>query len=172
MKAAVAAVMGGRPWGADMTTMLLVLMLSTGAPIAHGSAESEGPAANTTMLGGERDAHSTRRVWLDANVGDGMVRPSFGPKRPLVDAGALGFGQSAGAARRDSLWNGILIGAALGVVSLFTTAAEAPPSGKVAIVVMSAALGGYIDSRLEVKSPYPVWGRSGPRLAVLKAVRF
>jgi hypothetical protein len=73
----------------------------------------------------------------------------------------------------DSLWNGILIGAALGVAAIFTTAAEAPPSGKVATVVMTAALGGYVDSRLAVTSPIgPGRERRGRRLLFVKAVRF
>lgn len=88
-------------------------------------------------------------------------------------SGARRSASQSGHAGGDSIWNGVLIGAALGVVAILTTAAEAPPSGKAASVVMIAALGGYVDSRLAVTGAV----RRGPeargrRLVLSKSVRF
>lgn len=76
--------------------------------------------------------------------------------------------------RRDSLWNGIAIGAALGVLATFTTAAEAPTDGKVLIIVGSALGGAWVDARLDVNSaPSPRSDRPvRPRLAAFYRVRF
>lgn len=72
---------------------------------------------------------------------------------------------------RDSLWNGILIGAALGVVATQTTAAEAPTDGKVVVVALAALAGAWIDARLERVAG--IGGRPGPvRLTVGGRVRF
>lgn len=67
-----------------------------------------------------------------------------------------GVGHSVRDPDKDGLWNGILIGAAIGVLANFTTAAEAPPSGKVMVVITAAATGGWVDSRFEVTGQ-PGW---------------
>lgn len=76
--------------------------------------------------------------------------------------------------RRDALWNGIAIGAALGALAAFTTGAEAPTDGKVLIVAGAALAGAWVDARLDVnRTPSP--RRHGPvRLgpAVSYRIRF
>jgi len=83
-------------------------------------------------------------------------------------------GQSSSRTRdadRDSLWNGILIGAALGLVATQTTAAEAPTDGKVAVVALTALAGAWIDARFE--RVLGVGGRAGMvRLTIGRRVTF
>jgi hypothetical protein len=76
--------------------------------------------------------------------------------------------------RRDALWNGIAIGAAVGVLAAFTSAAEAPADGKVAIIVGAAFVGGCIDARLDSNArPATRTPRPGRHLAVVSySIRF
>lgn len=76
--------------------------------------------------------------------------------------------------RRDALWNGIAIGAALGALAAFTTAAEAPTDGKVLIVVGAALGGAWVDARLDINStPPPRRDRPvRPALAACYSIRF
>lgn len=104
------------------------------------------------------------------------VSPRSATAKPPVAALYVGVQRSGRAPNqraRDSIWNGILIGAALGIVAIVTTAAEAPPSGKATTVVMIAALGGYVDSRLAVARPFrPDTIGKGRRIGVRMSIRF
>src|SRR5689334_7389695 len=87
--------------------------------------------------------------------------PAAGPAIGMATTTSATSAQSPSARRRDPLWNGILIGAALGVLAIYTTAAEAPPSGKATTVVLLAATGAFVDSRLSVTHALPSPQASG-----------
>lgn len=151
-----------------MTTVLMMFVLSAGVSLADRADVLERVAANATTEGHEHDIARPRPLVHATN--EGQVRTGSTRVCSPDDLGAFAAAQSSGTSRRDSLWNGILIGAALGVVGILTTAAEAPASGKAAIVVMTAALGGYVDSRLQVTSPIPPpRGAGGGRRFVVRA---
>lgn len=100
-----------------------------------------------------------------------LIARATSPGRPTA---ATAWTQSSPPPRRDSIWNGLVIGAALGVLAIVTTAAEAPPSGKVTTVVMLAATGAIVDWRLSVTHglPTPRPGAPGPRLTLRRTLRF
>lgn len=147
-----------------MTAAMAICLLMAGAPEVR-IARAEAPAMCLSEHGAARHASASRLIMpKDAPQEERLLSRGVGA-RPSVNAPNHGGG--------DPLWNGILIGAALGVVAIMTTAAEAPPSGKAATVVMIAALGGYVDSRLAVTSVVrPGAGIRGWRIALFKSARF
>jgi hypothetical protein len=157
-----------------MTTLLMMVLLSAGVSVPDRTEALEWIATNAATECHEHGVDAARPHPLVDTTDAASVRTWSARVLPPADVGAFAAEQSAGTSRRDSLWNGILIGAALGVVGILTTAAEAPASGKVAIIVMSAALGGYVDSRLQVTSPVPPprGAGGGRRLVVAASVRF
>ncbi len=103
------------------------------------------------------------------------LRRSASPGHAGPAAAVTAWGvQAPSPPRRDPLWNGLLIGAALGLLAIVTTAAEAPSSGKVTTVVMLAGTGAFIDWRMSIAHglPTPAQGRRNPRLVVRRALRF
>lgn len=119
-------------------------------------------------------------VWFSSSTSaSAQLRPRTGA---ALDSQALsegrprvqnGVGRSIRDPDKDSLWNGILIGAAIGILANLTTAAEAPPSGKVMVVITAAATGGWVDSRFEITAR-PGWlnGRHRSALGLGYRIRF
>jgi len=137
-------------------------LLFTGLPDRGCGAGTERPIALATQTGQDStDGH------LRSAISAAALRLS----RP--DPGAVATAGASIKAPKDPIWNGVLIGAALGLVAIVTTAAEAPPSGKATTVVMIAALGGYIDSRLAVTGIVRSGsGGRGRQIALRKSLRF
>jgi hypothetical protein len=93
-------------------------------------------------------------------IGESSRLVTVAPER-VTDPPAPGAAPSAQAGRRDRLWNGIVIGAALGLLGVFTTAAEAPLDGKVVIVAGAALAGACVDARFD-RAPRNAWNGGQP----------
>jgi hypothetical protein len=93
---------------------------------------------------------------VDSPIGAAISRVAFVEARASAASG-----RARPASRHDSIWNGLLIGAAVGALAAFTTAREAPLDGKIAIILMTGGLGAWIDARHDRRHA-PWYGRSAP----------